>query len=543
MSKRPASQQLIPGTAKKANLAQNPIGAPVPSTNILEPLLKQHLIRFSNDYNEKGIPPGIKNIAPGGTNKLGKSLGPYAKDAAEYLIKAAKDERYKAFAEPNKVNGNTSFENQLRNESNGNNKLDLAKFIINNLSRQDITDKAGKPAGKIDYIQLLKNPYQPIPGQRMDFYSGELGPDPDNPTQGIVMSPYAAPVNPITTLMHEGTHAFDDLLMRTYQKEAIDNLARQEAAGNFNLKDVYENARNILGHTDFKKEYPFHDPSQPNDDVSSRIQNSFSTLGSDIDDLNIYNKTNNIPTQFNNNIGNFREAQTAINDLNNADLSPDSSVFLPFSEFPSFAMERLFKKWDINQNTDPNAKSFLQDIMTGVRSNFKGPLGLQNPAYKDYKYGTQANPATVPNPVNPAKRQVTQQYATDYHDYTQGNPAALNAKRSNYPAVYQAFKDRKAQFTNPVGAAIPPGGGIQGQNNPVGAPLAPMAQVPPQTQNPTTTTTTPLNYNTLPGNNPYTRPAQPPQGGYQNPGAAQYNYPSQNPQPGQQNPNLPPPGY
>ena len=295
--KRKASGPLSEPTPKRQNTAQQP--------NILDPLLKAKLLRFSDKYDPKVIP----------------------KEPSRSQI--INDPRY------------TFFANQLKpallKEESGEKKVQLADFIINNLTKKDIPGASGN----LDYVELLTNPYKTSPNTRMDFYSGFLGPkgEENEQKQGIVMSPFNSSVNPITTLMHEGTHALDDFLMRTYQKEAIDTLAKEEKKGSIGqegegfekLTRLYEGARDILGNTDFSNRYNFKDAYDKN------IKGSFKDLSALEDDKSP--------------VTNFQQAQTALNSIRGRDQEPPSNSFFDFSEFPAFAMERLFDPWKIDAKT------------------------------------------------------------------------------------------------------------------------------------------------------------------------------------------------
>jgi len=72
--------------------------------------------------------------------------------------------------------------------------------------------------------------------------------------------------SPFTTFIHEGTHALDDLRMRTYQKDAIDFLAKNiknpnNSSEGISLEDDrggwYQAAQNILPVPSFNKMYPW----------------------------------------------------------------------------------------------------------------------------------------------------------------------------------------------------------------------------------------------------------------------------------------------
>lgn len=161
-------------------------------------------------------------------------------------------------------------------------------------------------------------------------------------------------------------------------------------------------------------------------------------------------------------------------------------------------MEELFNPWNINAQTNPQSKEFLGNIMNGVRRNFKENLELQNPAYKAFKYTNPAHPTTYKTDRTPA-----------YNTMQQDNPAELAKIRSNYPDVYQAFKDRKAQFKNPLVGQMTPQMGAQANTIPSNntttttttLPLAaqispPPIYMPPFNNTMTTTTTMPFGSNT-----------------------------------------------
>ncbi len=365
--------------SKKANLGA-PVMSAAPTPSFLEPLANASKIKISG-----------KNSSDPRSNAL-----------------------YKKFDD---------FKNDLLNKSKpkeGLKRLELANFIVNQLAQPRSTTREGE----LDYLNLLqKSKIDPTTKAAMDLYDPNYGPKKNQ--QVISLSPNNLERNPITTLMHEGVHALDDAQMRTYQKEAIDYLANEELQGNLSdpqLKSLLEGAQGILnnrtsgGRTTFQDSYSYNEFFKPN------ITKSFNAL-----------QDQRGPA-----ITNFREAQSELNKIRTDGDDPGDAFLVPFSEFPAFAMEKLFYPWNINAQTNPQSKRFLENIMTGVRRNFK-EMGLQNPGYKQFKYTNPNDPTTYKNSRTQA-----------YTDMQANNPGQLMQQRSNYPNVYQAFKDRKAQFKNPL---------------------------------------------------------------------------------------------
>lgn len=242
------------------------------------------------------------------------------------------------------------FHNHYTNQLLSETEKELGRFIPSQLANLENREDKN---GTLEYLNLLKRPYKDEQGTRMDYY--------DSNNQTIKMSPYDTKDNPIVTLMHEGTHALDDLFMRTYQKEAIDSLAKMESKGKTPLADGswYDQAQNILNSDIFKEHY-----SYKSENAKQNIQDSFSNLAKD-------NSSDEYkPTE----ITNFKQAQEALKNLNSETSSPDPSYFFAsLSEFPAFAVENISKPWEINANNwlaQNDGRKFLKSITKGVYNNF-----------------------------------------------------------------------------------------------------------------------------------------------------------------------------
>jgi hypothetical protein len=291
-----------------------------------------------------------------------------------------------------------------------------------------------------DYLNLTKQPYFKDK-TRMDFYDMVAGPKHED--QAIRMSPTGDETlaNPITTLIHEGTHALDDSYMRTYQKEAINALAKIEPKDPtewkkwFDEGNWYNQAQNILGIEDFKTNYPYNGING-----KENIKRSLSNLTNDY-------STDEFNTQNNEEVNNFQSAKKAFEWLveNRPDEAPNSEHFYAsLSEFPAFAVQKISEKWNIhNKQNIPNwekdywqnnndGRKFLKGITKGVYKNFREldpefstkypeanksfldritqlrnydkERGQTKDGYKEYLYQTkfpQSNPYEQVNPTIP----------------------------------------------------------------------------------------------------------------------------------------------
>jgi hypothetical protein len=359
---------------------------------------------------------------------------------------------------------------------------DLARFIPHQLATINTNQhpiSEDKFNNGFDYLTLAKTPHRGANNSRMDFYDMEAGPSREE--QAIRMSPYDAPGNPQITLTHEGTHALDDAYMRTYQKEAIDALAKMEPQDAtewktwFDKGDWYNQAQNILDIENFKTYYPYAGiNAQPN------IKKSFSNLTNDYSD-------NEFNTQKNEEVNNFQSAQKAFEWLakNRPDQAPNSKHFYAsLGEFPAFAVQNISNPWNISnekqkanywQNNNDGRK-FLKRITKGVYRNFREldpefstkypeanksfldritqlrnydkPRGQTDDGYKEYLYQTkfpQSNPYGQVNPAayNQNTNPITQQLAPPIQQQNMPSPGVPNPVNN----VYQYYDARNNTTT------------------------------------------------------------------------------------------------
>ncbi len=156
----------------------------------------------------------------------------------------------------------------------------------------------------------------------------------------------AANINPIITLIHEGTHALDDEHMRTYQEPTMSFLKKH--LGATKIKDDkgewYTGAQRILPNSEeFKRQYPFSNLKEGDDSLQRHYAQQL------IDNQNDQN---------------IQDEPTYIDLLNSLTIKGAETIkkgrtYSPMSEFPSFIIEGLDKSWttQIPQNTNQPSSS------------------------------------------------------------------------------------------------------------------------------------------------------------------------------------------
>lgn len=233
----------------------------------------------------------------------------------------------------------------------------LADFIIQNLAKpsDQLGNNPQKRYGALDYVDLREKPYiDRKTKERMDYYSGSLGERKDE--QGIILSPfstnkYPLNTNPLTVLSHEGVHALDDSYMRTHQNEVIDYLAKEKLSEGKPLDKLITDTQKILNEPAFSQGYTY-------DNFFKRP---------------ISTGLNNLKAK------DFQAAQRSLQkDRKNNEDSGDN--FMALSEFPAFAIEKLYTPWTASPN--PQANKFLSKIIQGVQRNFQ-EFGLNNQEHPD----------------------------------------------------------------------------------------------------------------------------------------------------------------
>jgi len=215
--------------------------------------------------------------------------------------------------------------------------------------------------------------------------------------------------SPFKTFIHEGTHALDNLHMRTYQRQALDFLAKhgRDQQGNSITPSQdpgywYERARKILPSQIFNQgTYKFGTGKYDKEgypDVKQSI----------INDVNF-----SAPVNQNNN---YEQAKDNYQNLQNN----DNQSFMPLSEFTAFAVENLNTPWKIKSfkdNNDYNNKDFL-DKAHG-----------QNLGRKFLKKMTKAT-------------------YTGFKDIYNQQPNQGQTFMQAYPAMHQSFVDRLSDLRN-----------------------------------------------------------------------------------------------
>lgn len=205
---------------------------------------------------------------------------------------------------------------------------ELAKFMATQLSKQK----------DFNGLVLNKKANRDRNGNRVDAY--------DTEDRNITMAPLDKDVstpNPISTLIHEGTHALDHSHMRTYQNSAIDLLAKH--LGNTPIdKDNgkwYTGAQEILkvAAPDFHKYYPFKPVGKGKKTPSNVVKNIKDSM---------YNLEPPAKLRQPQSILTYGAAKKKLDSLKKIGKKPEHDLFFEsLSEFPAFAVESLSKPWNI----------------------------------------------------------------------------------------------------------------------------------------------------------------------------------------------------
>lgn len=310
----------------------------------------------------------------------------------------------------------------------------LADFIIQNLAKtsDQLGNNSQKQYGALDYVDLREKPYiDSKTKERMDYYNGSLGKKKNE--QGIILSPsstikYPLDTNPLNVLSHEGVHSLDDSYMRTHQNEVVDYLAKNAPKNDDLLKKLITDTQNILNEPAFSQGYTYDGFFK--DKISKSLKNL--------------------------KVRDLQKAQQSLQQDRKDDKDSGDNL-MAFSEFPAFAIEKLYTPWTPSPN--PQANEFLSNIMQGVQRNFQ-ELGLDNQQYSDIiqafedrinELNGQSNSQQLPL-INLLKKENQQQELQqkeeqDYKDIQQ-QPILLNAQQQN---EYEGYKnDRSAFDDSPV---------------------------------------------------------------------------------------------
>lgn len=179
-------------------------------------------------------------------------------------------------------------------------------------------------------------------------------------------------VNPLTYLIHEGTHALDDLYMRTPQQEAIDTLASIESKktssknilqnilidnqGN-NKRGWYDEVVDILDDPGFSSTY---NKNWANEELANNQQ-----------EMNEYSP--------NKDVKNFRDVQEFLAGRSRKDNYENQFFQSPFHEMTAHAVENLHNPWNISNDSNKvnywhnnnEGRRLLKNITKGVYRNFR----------------------------------------------------------------------------------------------------------------------------------------------------------------------------
>lgn len=239
----------------------------------------------------------------------------------------------------------SKFINGFKNLEN-NSAKELSTFISNQLANQDKFQGVNLPATQ--QTDKSDNP--------MESY--------DFGAKTINLHPYGK-LNPILKYIHEGTHALDDLVMKTYQDKALEFLAKH-------LKDQeiskdqgkwYTGAQEILPAPDFKKYYPYG--KNVNRGALQNINDSMYNL-----DTPAPGKLQPIKT--------FKKAHEKFTELTNPPAyennSEDDQLFNTLSEFPAYVVENISNRWippGKDQSHGHLGRKFLKKITKDVYKNFQ----------------------------------------------------------------------------------------------------------------------------------------------------------------------------
>lgn len=205
----------------------------------------------------------------------------------------------------------------------------LASFFTTHLPKQ----KGFK------HINLTHKPLRDKKGIRMDAY--------DAADKTISLAPLTQEnediPNPLLTLIHEATHALDDLHMKTYQKSAPNFLAKhlKDTPLNKDKADWYKGAQKLLRVKDFTDRYPYKGTEGARENIANSMFN-----------LHLPPEGQTKPI-----IKDYAAAKAKLDELRDTGELDDDLFFASLSEFPAFFVENLSKPIDVNWETVSDKKS------------------------------------------------------------------------------------------------------------------------------------------------------------------------------------------
>jgi hypothetical protein len=382
---------------------RSPLGDALIGANLLSVDRNQKPQNPLEDARRLSVPP---NGLPGPANV---GIG-----SANYETLIRQDPRFQQWED--RYNISTPFTQELA-KLTGNNLINIPNTGTRLAPNKGALIGLPVNYGNLEGIDLRTNPVS-IPGskggQTMDFYNF-------NPklktSQQIILSPAASPpgalhprANPITTFIHEGRHAIDDLYKRPHQTEMINFLAQEEARnpGVANarsrqswLKPLIEGAQNLLPLDSFSRDYPYSGKGGVKED----IEKSFNALKD--------KGRGALP------ITNFQGARTALNNIRAtpptthgvAPVADPGDSFKSLSEHTAFMAEAMNKPL----NTRP-----------------------LHPA------------APIPDESRRFAKEILRTMYRDHEELSGGGTGGTpNSLATQYPNVHQSFFDRYNELRNP----------------------------------------------------------------------------------------------
>jgi hypothetical protein len=215
---------------------------------------------------------------------------------------------------------------------------------------------------------------------------------PDNPS-----------INPLTTLMHEGTHFLDDERMRTYQQPAINFLNKHmgKIRTDQDTGDWYTHAQNILpSRKDFTIGYPFSKVKSGADSLKNHyVQQYLDNPGSQ--------QPTTDPT--------YSDLHTSLNLPNK-----EGRIYSQMSEFPGFIVEGLDQPWVVD---------WVQ----------KGNQQVPQSQVQNYPYS---------NIGRKFLKKMTKATYTGFRDIYNQHPIQDQTFIQSYPSMHQSFLDRLSDIRN-----------------------------------------------------------------------------------------------
>ena len=231
-------------------------------------------------------------------------------------------------------------------------KQQITKFILEQLSKDE----------RFNGISLREKPDRNSSGS----YNFQ-----DRNFSVTVNNQQSASYNPVLSFIHEGTHALDDLSMRTYQRNALTWLSKNvpeqkinsDKPGRGKSANWYKQAQEILGNKSFEKVYKFSGNGETS--ASIDIKRGFSQL---------LNGRSEDPEALDENLT-YSKAYEEIKDkilTDNQSAYPENNDFAILSEFAAHFVEQLGTSIPEERVTYQRnlGRKFIKSIAKGVQNNF-----------------------------------------------------------------------------------------------------------------------------------------------------------------------------